>query len=216
MGATASEQVATTPADKAVAPDVVSIATDLESWSNNNHPTAKVMKYVRNKAKKVFGSKTLSKEVEQWIKYIRLYNEQYPGDAINPAEIIMKVYNDKKLVQYVNSLQKYTTTKITLQQEQWLESKMHPDEVFHEMGLDKPLFTLLADTGRIRNWVAKMEQFTIQYPNINVTIRDLFPYGDKQVIDMLYFSRQLVIVERSYNHQLLLEVIGKHLLRKNL
>ncbi|CAH0477666.1 unnamed protein product [Peronospora belbahrii] len=137
MGATAAEQVVTTPDEEAVTANVVKLATQLEWWLEINHSTARVMKYVRDKWINLFGSKTSNEWPSQWIKYIKLYNEQHPVDVINPAETIMKLYNDEALVQYVNQLPESTSNSGT---RALVEID---DEVFHEMKLDMPLLNML-------------------------------------------------------------------------
>ncbi|CAH0477667.1 unnamed protein product [Peronospora belbahrii] len=51
--------------------------------------------------------------------------------------------------------------------------------------------------------------FTQKHPNIKARVRDLFPYDDKQMINMIYHNRMNSLPKGTVKYQLLHEVIGK-------
>ncbi|CAH0517227.1 unnamed protein product [Peronospora belbahrii] len=91
-------------------------------------------------------------------------------------------------------------------QQKWLKLKKHPDDVFSEVGLAEPLWTMfeLKTMGyKLRKWRRNTNDFIEKYPKMPATVRAYFPYEDKQLLKMLFYESS----ERLYSNVLITQVL---------
>ncbi|KAE9260880.1 hypothetical protein PR003_g34166, partial [Phytophthora rubi] len=151
--------------------------------------------------------------VNAWINYIKLFNEENPTKRASLIATLTAQYGDDGLAKIIEAAKRVPSTEDiakrvqTEQLQRWLVGQKSTDEVFGLLALDKAADSLLASP-QLNTWISYMKLFNEKNPTKKTSLIATLTahYGDKGLTKIVEAAERVpstaTIAKRVQNEQI--------------